>query len=61
VFKFLINKKFLPYKYNPIHRSLENLTLDSIIITNTLFIRDINLARKKVRAAPKINVFGANF
>ena len=61
VFKFLINKKFLSYKYNPTDRSLENLTRDSIMLQYTLFIIDMNIARKKVRAAPKINVFGTNF
>ena len=61
VFKFLINKKFLSYKYNTTDRSLENLTRDSIMLQYTLFIIDMNIARKKVRAAPKINVFGTNF
>ena len=61
VFKFLIKKKFLSYKYNPTDRSLENLTRDSIMLQYTLFIIDMNIARKKVRAAPKINVFGTNF
>ena len=61
VLKILTNKKFSPYKYHPIDRSLENLALDNISLPNTLFIRDINLARKKVKAAPKINVFGTDF
>ena len=61
VLKILTNKKFSPYKYHPRDRSLENLTLDNIGLPNTLFIRDIKMARKKVKAAPKINVFGTDF
>ncbi|MFL2983040.1 MAG: FkbM family methyltransferase [Candidatus Neomarinimicrobiota bacterium] len=56
VYQFLLNKNFCAYQYHPDNRSFEPLTHNNILIPNTIFIRDLDLAKKKVSSSEKIKI-----
>lgn len=44
------------YSYNPMERTLERTSQAGI--NNSIFIKDIDLARERVKTAAKVNVYG---
>ncbi len=52
---------FGTYSYDPIDRRLTDLRGKTLVEGNTLFIRDPAVVAEKVRAAPKIEIFGRSF
>ena len=56
VYEALLNKNFHSYKYHPNKRYFEHLSSDDISLPNTIFIRDLDLAIKKVNSSDKIKI-----
>lgn len=55
---FLIEKGFAPYQYKPFARKL--IPLSSFGPLNTIYIRDVEAARKRIVASRKYQIFGEN-
>ena len=51
---------FNAYQYNPTQRDFEHLSSNKISIPNTIFIRNLDLAKMKVMGSPSFKI-GSNF
>tara|TARA_Y100001970_G_C14024256_1_gene745155 strand:+ start:117 stop:992 length:876 start_codon:yes stop_codon:yes gene_type:complete len=58
VYQALLNKDFHAYEYHPDKRCLELLSKNNISMPNTIFIRDLDLAEKKVNFSEKFKIGG---
>jgi FkbM family methyltransferase len=55
----LLLEGFTPYFYNPFTRELKSMV--GIGTHNTVYLRDIELVKKRISDAPKVTVFGSTF
>jgi FkbM family methyltransferase len=55
----LLAEGFTPYFYNPFTRELKSM--EGIGTHNTVYLRDIEVIKKRIAEAPMVNVFGSTF
>ena len=59
IHNLLLKSGFAPYKYNPFERSLK--PLESYGTHNTIYIKDLNFVKKRVKAAKMVKVLNHEF
>lgn len=58
VYARMLGYGFSPYSYDPYQRSLKELNGKNLTAGNTLFIRDVETVRQRLREAPAFTVMG---
>ena len=56
IHKLLLSFSFKPYQYFPFDRAL--IAIDCYGTLNTIYIKDVNLALKKIKSSKKFKIFG---
>lgn len=58
LYEFMLSRGFIPCLYIPFTRSLEVLSGQSELVGNTLFVKDLEAVRQRLRMAPTFTVRG---